>query len=71
MPDDPQHYDNPLITRYASAEMSRLWSPEHKFRTWRRLWVALAEAQAELGLPIRQEQLAELRATSSRGENGR
>lgn len=62
MPDDPQHYDNPLITRYASAEMSRLWSPDHKFRTWRRLWVALAEAQSELGLPISQEQLAELRA---------
>lgn len=56
------HYDNPLISRYASAEMSRLWGPMRKFRTWRRLWVALAEAQAELGLPIRQEQLAELRA---------
>jgi adenylosuccinate lyase len=55
-------YDNPLIGRYASAEMSRLWGPQRKFRTWRRLWVALAEAQAELGLSIRQEQLAELRA---------
>ena len=62
MPDDQQSYDNPLIARYASAEMSRLWGPERKFRTWRRLWVALAEAQAELGLPITQEQLAELRA---------
>ncbi|MGH7194167.1 MAG: adenylosuccinate lyase, partial [Candidatus Saccharimonadales bacterium] len=64
MPDDRQQYDNPLITRYASAEMSRLWSPERKFRTWRRLWVALAEAQAELGLPITSEQLAELRAAA-------
>ena len=56
------YYDNPLIARYASREMSRLWGPQRKFRTWRRLWVALAEAQAELGLPIRQEQIAELRA---------
>ncbi len=56
------HYDNPLIARYASDEMSRLWGPQRKFSTWRRLWVALAEAEAELGLPISQEQLAELRA---------
>lgn len=62
MPDDQQHYDNPLIARYASAEMSRLWGPERKFRTWRRLWLALAEAQAELGLPISGAQLAEMRA---------
>jgi len=55
-------YDNPLITRYASTEMSRLWGPQRKFSTWRRLWVALAEAEAELGLPITQEQIAELRA---------
>jgi adenylosuccinate lyase len=55
------YYDNPLIARYASAEMSRLWGPRRKFRTWRRLWVALAEAEAELGLPIGEEQLAELR----------
>ena len=45
-------YDNPLISRYASPEMSGLWSPQRKFSTWRRLWVALAEAEAELGLPI-------------------
>ncbi|HEX5443786.1 MAG TPA: adenylosuccinate lyase [Pirellulales bacterium] len=64
MPDDLQQYDNPLISRYASAEMSRLWSPDRKFRTWRRLWVALAEAQAELGLPISAEQLSELRAAA-------
>ena len=46
------HYDNPLIARYASARMSELWSPQRKFSTWRRLWVALAEAEAELGLPV-------------------
>ena len=63
-------YDNPLVGRYASAEMAQLWGPERKFRTWRRLWIALAEAQAELGLTaadgatprIRPEQLDELRA---------
>jgi adenylosuccinate lyase len=43
-------YDNPLVTRYASREMARLWGPQRKFSTWRRLWVALAEAQHELGL---------------------
>lgn len=55
-------YDNPLIGRYASDEMSRLWSPQRKASTWRRLWVALAEAEAELGLEILPAQLAELRA---------
>jgi adenylosuccinate lyase len=63
-------YDNPLIARYAGREMAERWGPLRKFRTWRRLWLALAEAQAELGLPaddgksprIRPEQLAELRA---------
>ena len=43
-------YDNPLVTRYASREMARLWSAQTKISTWRRLWVALAEAQKELGL---------------------
>lgn len=57
-----EYYDNPLIARYASEEMSRLWGPQRKFSTWRRLWVALAEAEAELGLPISEEQIAELRA---------
>lgn len=56
-----EFYDNPLIARYASAEMSRLWGPERKFTTWRRLWVALAEAEAELGLPIAREQIEELK----------
>ncbi len=55
-------YDNPLVDRYASAEMSRLWGPARKFGTWRRLWVALAEAEAELGLPITPAQIAELKA---------
>ena len=63
-------YDNPLIGRYASQAMSERWGPLRKFRTWRRLWLALAEAQAELGLPtddgktprIKPDQLAELRA---------
>ena len=53
-------YDNPLVGRYASAEMSALWSPQRKFSTWRWLWVALAEAEAELGLPIAPEQIEEL-----------
>ena len=60
--DDHTHYDNPLVARYATEEMSRLWGPERKFRTWRRLWVALAEAERELGLPIAEEQVAELKA---------
>lgn len=55
-------YQNPLNTRYASAEMSRLWSEQVKHSLWRKLWVALAEAQQELGLKISDEQLAELRA---------
>ena len=45
-----QFYDNPLVSRYASREMADLWGPQRKFSTWRRLWVALAEAQYELGL---------------------
>jgi len=61
MSHDYQQYDNPLIARYASPEMSQLWSPQRKFSTWRRLWVALAESQAELGLPISTAQIAELR----------
>jgi adenylosuccinate lyase len=55
-------YDNPLISRYASREMATLWGDQRKFGTWRRLWVALVEAEAELGLPITSEQIAELRA---------
>ncbi len=55
-------YENPLNTRYASPAMSQLWSDQRKFSTWRRLWVALAEAQQELGLDIRDEQLEQMRA---------
>jgi adenylosuccinate lyase len=62
MPEKPNQYDNPLVARYASPEMSALWSPQRKFSTWRRLWVALAEAQAELGLPISPQQIEQLRA---------
>ncbi len=56
-----EHYDNPLISRYASPEMSQLWGARRKFRTWRRLWVWLAEAEAELGLGISPAQLDALR----------
>src|SRR5215467_5049419 len=56
-----EFYENPLIRRYASPEMSRLWGDQTKFRTWRQLWVWLAEAEAELGLPITSKQIAELK----------
>lgn len=55
-------YDNPLITRYASREMSQLWGPQKKFSTWRRLWLFLARAERQLGLAITNEQIAELEA---------
>lgn len=55
-------YGNPLVQRYASREMASLFSDDHKFRTWRRLWLALAEAEQSLGLPITDAQLDELRA---------
>lgn len=55
-------YENPLITRYASREMAHTFSDDMKFRTWRRLWIALAEAEHEMGLPISQEQIEELKA---------
>ena len=55
-------YESPLSARYASKEMKYLFSPDMKFRTWRRLWVALAEAEMELGLPVTQEQVDELKA---------
>lgn len=62
MTDNFQQYDNPLMSRYASPEMSFLWSPQRKFSTWRRLWVALAEAEAELGLPITRAQIEQMKA---------
>jgi adenylosuccinate lyase len=55
-------YENPLISRYASREMCRLWGEQRKFSTWRRLWVILAETEQELGLAISAEQIAELKA---------
>lgn len=55
-------YDNPLVGRYASERMSRLWSAQSRVSTWRRLWVALAEAEQALGLNITDEQIAALRA---------
>lgn len=53
-------YLSPLSQRYASKEMQFLFSPDYKFRTWRRLWIALAQTERELGLPITQEQIEEL-----------
>ena len=55
-------YESPLSSRYASAEMQYIFSPDKKFSTWRRLWVALARAEMELGLPITQEQIDEMEA---------
>ena len=55
-------YVSPLSERYASREMQYIFSPEKKFRTWRKLWIALAETEQELGLPITDEQIEELKA---------
>lgn len=54
-------YKNPLTERYCSKEMSHIFSPEIKFTTWRKLWIALAEAEKELGLPITDDQIDELK----------
>src|SRR5260370_20060298 len=67
---DADVYENPLAQRYAGREMAALWSAKRKFGTWRRLWLALAEAQHELGLladdgvspRIRPEQMVDLRS---------
>jgi adenylosuccinate lyase len=61
-----RQYQNPLNSRYASAEMSYVFSPENKFRTWRQLWIALATAQKELGLGITDIQLREMEANKDR-----
>ena len=53
-------YESPLASRYASREMLYIFSPDKKFTTWRRLWIALARAEKELGLPITQGQIDEL-----------
>ena len=55
-----EYYENPLISRYASRSMARLWSDQRKFSTWRQLWVWLAQSEQELGLSITDQQLAEL-----------
>ena len=56
-------YVSPLSERYASKEMQYIFSPDMKFRTWRKLWIALAETEKELGLNITQEQIDELKPT--------
>ena len=55
-------YESPLSSRYASDEMQYIFSPDKKFSTWRRLWIALARAEMELGLPVTQEQINEMEA---------
>ncbi|RPH54223.1 adenylosuccinate lyase, partial [bacterium] len=62
LPDTPQ---NPLYERYASPEMARLFSAGHRFRTWRRLWIVLAEGERELGLPITPEQIDALKRAAA------
>ena len=59
---DHARYESPLSSRYASDQMQYIFSPDKKFSTWRRLWVALARAEMELGLPVTQEQVDELEA---------
>lgn len=58
---DQRTYEHPLVQRYATKEMSFVWSPAMKFTTWRKLWTALATAEQELGLDISDEQLEEMR----------
>lgn len=59
-----QTYETPLNSRYASDEMKRLFSDDTRFKLWRKLWIALAEAQKELGLDISDEQIEEMKKYS-------
>ena len=58
-----EHFEHPLSSRYASKAMVRVLSPLYRMRVWRRLWIALAESERELGLPISEAQIAEMKAT--------
>ena len=58
-------YESPLASRYASKTMLHLFSPDMRYETWRRLWVALARAEHTLGLPVTQQQVDELARTSA------
>ena len=66
MPDPSSVYQNPLSERYASAEMLRNFSADERYGMWRRLWIALAEAQAELGLPVTARQIADMKAAAGK-----
>ena len=69
MSENTDRYVSPLSERYASREMQYLFSPDKKFRTWRRLWIALAETEKELGLPISDEQIEELKGNIEKLQN--
>ena len=62
MATDHTRYDSPLCSRYASKAMQTMWGDQRKFSTWRKLWVELARAEMQLGLPISELQVAELAA---------
>ncbi|HBQ63458.1 MAG TPA: adenylosuccinate lyase [Clostridiales bacterium] len=66
MPQTKDRYESPFNSRYASDEMQYLMSPDMKFKTWRKLWIALAEAEKELGLQITQEQIDQLKLFQDR-----
>ena len=57
-----ERWGNPLADRYASKEMAYIWSDRHRYGLWRRMWLALAEAEAEMGLPITPSQLDQMRS---------
>ena len=59
---DHKSYEHPLVSRYASKEMSYIWSPAKKFSTWRKLWLALAESEKSLGIDITDKQIEEMSA---------